>query len=488
MEDPRRRTMLPSLLVLTLLAGLLLGPGTAQAEEGPSVHLKLTLDDVVEGNLKLSVNWASTSARTPTRYGSWETFTDNIMDDLRNASNLPQIHALGDTLASWKSPAVAATMILAPENRGFATVVVDRLAIYNDHLVVSLDYTFNETTKIKLHPLAFIDDIIVGDSSIGDHLSTSLSAITSKKVHLTTSRFLFNHIRTHEGERIGGSGQGMTYLENSRVSLFDTSADTLTIESADSPLTPLTPTLMAGLLILFLVLLIFFLKLMGKEALGGFLYFLAALVLFVLVSLPLSGYLFLAVLILGLLRLLSRIRVHRQRRLIKTEVKQDMLGSLDKAPEAQEKAGLAELEGSGNIMARLFPFKIKELFMIYNDGRLISHATFKVGGTVDSQIVSTMLTAIQDFISDSFKTGDEEALENIKYGKIHLFIQRGKHIYLAAVIDGTAPDTFSGELKELVNELEDDYRSLLIDWDGETTKLNPAQADMEKFIRYWSKD
>jgi len=470
--------MLPILLVLTLLAGLMVGTGTASAAEGSSIHLKLTIDSVEEGTLKMSVSWSAAISTSTITYSSWDAFTASIVADLGTAGTTSDIIALGDALASQATAAEAANLILAPENRGFASVEASRLALYDDHLVVQLDYTFNSTTRVKLRPLAFVDDLLFGDT-----FTNTMSAIGSEEVHLTTSHFLLSHIRTHEGERIGGSGQGMSYLDTP-LTPYNTTSDSLSIEAAESPFTPI---LMAGMFLVFVILVLVFMKLMGKEGLGGFCYALLALVFFVFVSLPLANYIFLALLLIGLLRQILKLRTYRKFSTIKTEIKHDMLSPLKDDAKAEEKETLGELDGSGNIMARLFPFKIKELFMIYNDGRLISHATLKVGGTVDSQIVSTMLTAIQDFISDSFKTGEEEALENIKYGKIHLFIQRGKHIYVAAVIDGTAPDTFSGELKELVTELEDDYRSLLVDWDGETTKLKPAQGDMQKFIKYWSK-
>lgn len=483
MEDPRRRTMLPIILVLTLLAGTLMGSGSAVAANEPSVHLKLTTETVETGNLKFSVSWSGPLSVGPITYASWSNFTESIGADLRAGGSQAQIIALGDRLALASTPDQAATLILAPNDRDFASVETTRLTLDRDELVVQLDYTFKTATRVKMRPLAFIDDLLGSLLSGGSGFTTSITAITSDEVHLETSRFLLNHIRTHEGERIGGTGPGMSYLDSQRAT-YNTTSDHLTLHVVESPF---APNLMLGLLLLLFIITLGFCKMMGKEGLGGFGFVILAAILFILVSLPRAEHLFLAVLALGLFKQILKLRSFRRRRLFKHVDKQDMLASLGEAPMAQEKAGLAELDGSGNLMARLFPFKITELFMIYNDGRLISHATLKVGGTVDSQIVSNMLTAIQDFISESFKTGEDESLETIKYGKTHLFIQRGKHVYLAAVIDGNAPDSFSKELKDLVLELEDDYRSLIIDWDGETTKLNPAKADMDKFIKYWSK-
>jgi len=111
------------------------------------------------------------------------------------------------------------------------------------------------------------------------------------------------------------------------------------------------------------------------------------------------------------------------------------------------RAALEELRASRNPLARLFPFKVQELFLIYDDGRLISHSTLHGSRTVDSEIVSSMLTAIGDFIKDSFRADDKGSLENLKYGNINLYVQRREPLYLAGVISGTAPDDFGVVMK-----------------------------------------
>jgi len=453
--------------------------GTVSGASDPTADLTLTIDDIETGEVKVVFGWPKGASPRIT-YQDWQDFRTNIDVDITNSSNLAQVHLLCDRLSKEPTAARMAGLILAPQDSGFKSATATTIELYNDRLEITIEYTLNSTTGVELRPLAFIDDIMGGSSFV-----TTLVVTAPKKVHLETTTFLLNHIRTHKGERIGGSASGMSYLDTPKAT-YNTTVHTLTLEPVDDNF---TPTNLAGALVLLVLITLIFMIKMGKEGLEGLLYVLIAIILFVFVSIPHVNYIFLAVVILGIVRQILKYRVFKRHRKVKTEVTHDMLSALKEKPVGEKKKtdDLMELSGSGNILARLFPFKIKELFMIYNDGRLICHATLKVGGTVDSQMVSSMLTAIQDFISDSFKTGEEESLENIKYGKIYLFIQRCEHIYLAAVVDGNAPDSFSSELNKLVHEIEDDYRSLLKDWNGDTTKLSPAKADMEKFIQYWSK-
>ncbi|UCE80728.1 MAG: hypothetical protein JSV94_06195, partial [Methanobacteriota archaeon] len=59
----------------------------------------------------------------------------------------------------------------------------------------------------------------------------------------------------------------------------------------------------------------------------------------------------------------------------------------------------------GYLLARRMPrpFALEDLFLIHNDGRLISHVTKQDSMTMDKDVVSAMFTAVQEFVRDSFQ-------------------------------------------------------------------------------------
>ena len=81
--------------------------------------------------------------------------------------------------------------------------------------------------------------------------------------------------------------------------------------------------------------------------------------------------------------------------------------------------------------------------MIYKDGRLLKNAS-AVEVKTDTDIMSGMLTAINDFVQDSFNT--EGDLGSIDYGNNKIILQRGNNSYLAAVIYGETDNFFKSKI------------------------------------------
>jgi OOP family OmpA-OmpF porin len=90
---------------------------------------------------------------------------------------------------------------------------------------------------------------------------------------------------------------------------------------------------------------------------------------------------------------------------------------------------------------------------------------------VDNQLLSGMLTAIQSFIKEAFREGDESELNEMAFGRNQIFIERGRWVSLAVVIHGVTPVGARAELKFAVQNLEQQYGRQLEEWDGESTRL-----------------
>ena len=55
---------------------------------------------------------------------------------------------------------------------------------------------------------------------------------------------------------------------------------------------------------------------------------------------------------------------------------------------------------------------------------------------VDEDIFSSMLTAIQEFVQDSFREVEDAPVKRIDFGSQKIMIERGKDVYLAVVYTG----------------------------------------------------
>ncbi len=148
---------------------------------------------------------------------------------------------------------------------------------------------------------------------------------------------------------------------------------------------------------------------------------------------------------------------------------------------------LIDLTWDNNLLSRLETFKVQQLFLIYNDGRLISHVTGGSRDSVDREMFSSMLTAIQEYMAESVQSGGEgDHLESLKMGEFNLHIQTSELVFIVAVVDGNAPRNFHAELKDFADDLFEQYQETLTQWDGDATQLELAEVDLKEFLDYWS--
>ncbi len=108
-------------------------------------------------------------------------------------------------------------------------------------------------------------------------------------------------------------------------------------------------------------------------------------------------------------------------------------------------ARMRGIEPSEMILRDALPFGVEELFLIQpNSGLLMGHWSKEIEEDDDSGLISGMLTAVRDFVKDSFLEEDDEnfGLQEIQYGNNRILIHNGDKVYLAAVITGVQPQKF----------------------------------------------
>jgi hypothetical protein len=126
-------------------------------------------------------------------------------------------------------------------------------------------------------------------------------------------------------------------------------------------------------------------------------------------------------------------------------------------------------------------FNIHDIFVVYQDGRLLAHQTFESISNVEESTMGGMLTAIQNFVLESFRNQESEKLEEIRYGKLKIVLAHGKNIYLAVVCTGDfASNRFKKDMHNLVTIIERKYDNVLDKWDGNMKKVR----EIRELIRF----
>ena len=125
-------------------------------------------------------------------------------------------------------------------------------------------------------------------------------------------------------------------------------------------------------------------------------------------------------------------------------------------------------------------YRVEQVFLIHPESGLLLqhvHADFPqatAGDSIDMQnasMVSSMLTAIQDFVRDSFHVDSKAALDTVEVGDVTVWIERGPHAVLAGVIRGTAPVSLRAVFRDALGLCHRDYMPQLKAFSGDSDEL-----------------
>ncbi len=138
-----------------------------------------------------------------------------------------------------------------------------------------------------------------------------------------------------------------------------------------------------------------------------------------------------------------------------------------------------------------YRYKIEEVFLVDNAGVLLVHLSRGESKAIDAKLVSGMLTAVQEFVRDSFRGSeetedmefDEGALGKLEYGDFQIVIERGTYTFLSAVISGYDNKRLRKRMKDAVEEFETKYSSVLVDWDGDMEKFKGAEEIIGRLLK-----
>jgi outer membrane protein OmpA-like peptidoglycan-associated protein len=117
-------------------------------------------------------------------------------------------------------------------------------------------------------------------------------------------------------------------------------------------------------------------------------------------------------------------------------------------------------------------YQVEHVFLIHgHTGLLISHVAAQDAASQDPQLVSSMLTAIQDFVRDSFKGAGQQGVDTLRLGDLRLWCEAGPLAMLAAVIRGNPPEELRESLRNVLSHIHGERRHALESFDGDSSGL-----------------
>jgi uncharacterized repeat protein (TIGR01451 family) len=152
--------------------------------------------------------------------------------------------------------------------------------------------------------------------------------------------------------------------------------------------------------------------------------------------------------------------------------------------------GVAVLVGVGGFAAYRLRGRgetvIDEVFLLHKDGLLIKHFTRRIRPDVDSDILSGMLIAVQNFVNESFIGAEglqkEGQLDELRFGEFKMVIERGQWVIVAAVLSGDPTNRVKEDVKAAIRDLEAALGGKLEDWSGDMRSVEGADAYVQNLI------
>jgi hypothetical protein len=126
---------------------------------------------------------------------------------------------------------------------------------------------------------------------------------------------------------------------------------------------------------------------------------------------------------------------------------------------------------------------IEDIFLVSNNGLLLAHRSRELRPEMDDDILSSMLTAVQDFVKDSFKDKSKFGLKRLDFGDSVIHIKRGKYIYMAVVLSGKEPADLDESLDKVVTNMEAKYDNALKDWDGNMEQVRGLKDLLDNMLK-----
>ncbi len=136
------------------------------------------------------------------------------------------------------------------------------------------------------------------------------------------------------------------------------------------------------------------------------------------------------------------------------------------------------------VLTHTLLYRVEQVFLIHRKtGLLLQHVVGGAGAVQDVDMVSSMLTAIRDFVQDSFGTRSEEVLDNFQVGELTVMVEQGPLALLAVVVRGAAPKDLRVVFQEAIEQIHVEHAQSLDAFAGDAAPFEKTRLYLEDCLR-----
>ena len=136
------------------------------------------------------------------------------------------------------------------------------------------------------------------------------------------------------------------------------------------------------------------------------------------------------------------------------------------------------------VLLHTLRFRVEQVFLIHKKtGLLLNHVVAEGVSGQGEEVISGMLTAIQDFVRDSFGQKQDDGLESLRIGDLTVMIEQGSGAILAGVIRGAPPMELREIFQESLGTIHAQFSELLQSFQGDVSSFEETRLSLEDCLQ-----
>jgi OOP family OmpA-OmpF porin len=136
------------------------------------------------------------------------------------------------------------------------------------------------------------------------------------------------------------------------------------------------------------------------------------------------------------------------------------------------------------VLLHTLSYRVEQVFLIHREtGLLLQHVVAESVPGQDGEMISGMLTAIQDFMQDSFGGSEGESLDTVEYGDRTLWIEQGPYAILAGVVRGSAPRALKTVFQEALESIHFEMGEALGSFQGNASPFTAIRHYLDACLQ-----
>lgn len=132
------------------------------------------------------------------------------------------------------------------------------------------------------------------------------------------------------------------------------------------------------------------------------------------------------------------------------------------------------------VLLRTLVYRVEQLLLMdRRTGLLLASVAADDVVPHDNQLVSAMLTALQDFVADSFDIKTEGGIRELHVGEFILLVETGPRAALAAAVRGNPPSVLRETLRAAIDLIHQEFLTELVNFRDDTGPFEKSKTILE---------